>query len=108
MHGYIVNRVLLLIPTLVGAAAVVFVLMRLIPGDICVLRLGSGGMSVNPHAIALCHAELRLDRPLIVQFLDFVWGFFRLDFGISMWSGKPVAEEIAARLPIINLKTAKA
>jgi len=67
-----------------------------------------GGMSVNPHAIALCHAELRLDRPLIVQFLDFVWGFFRLDFGISMWSGKPVAEEIAARLPIINLKTAKA
>ena len=107
MHRYVVNRVLLLIPTLIGAAAVVFVLMRL-PGDICVLRLGSGGMSVNPHAIALCHAELRLDRPLIVQFLDFVWGFFRLDFGISMWSGKPVAEEIAARLPIINLKTAKA
>src|SRR5215470_8788229 len=100
MHRYIVNRVLLLIPTLVGAAAVVFVLMRLIPGDICVLRLGSGGMSVNPRAIALCHAELGLDRPLIVQFLDFVWGFFRLDFGISMWSGKPVAEEIAARLPI--------
>jgi peptide/nickel transport system permease protein len=100
MHRYIVNRVLLLIPTLVGAAAVVFVLMRLIPGDICVLRLGSGGMSVNPRAIALCHAELGLDGPLIVQFLDFVWGFFRLDFGISMWSGKPVAEEIAARLPI--------
>src|SRR6516165_3428429 len=100
MHRYIVNRVLLLIPTLVGAAAVVFVLMRLIPGDICVLRLGSGGMSVNPRAIALCHAELGLDRPLIVQFLDFVWGFFRLDFGISMWSGKPVAEEIAARLAI--------
>jgi peptide/nickel transport system permease protein len=100
MHRYVVNRVLLLIPTLVGAAAVVFVLMRLIPGDICVLRLGSGGMSVNPRAIALCHAELGLDRPLIVQFLDFVWGFFRLDFGISMWSGKPVAEEIAARLPI--------
>src|SRR6516225_8003135 len=56
MHRYVVNRVLLLIPTLVGAAAVVFVLMRLIPGDICVLRLGSGGMSVNPRAIALCHA----------------------------------------------------
>jgi peptide/nickel transport system permease protein len=37
---------------------------------------------------------------VILQFLDFVWGFFRLDFGISMWSGKPVAEEIAARLPI--------
>jgi peptide/nickel transport system permease protein len=100
MYRYIVNRVLLVIPTLVGAAALVFVLMRLIPGDICVVRLGSGGGSVDPRAVALCHAELGLDRPVILQFLDFVWGFFRLDFGISMWSGKPVAEEIAARLPI--------
>jgi len=74
--------VLLVIPTLVGAAALVFVLMRLIPGDICVVRLGSGGGSVDPRAVALCHAELGLDRPLILQFLDFVWGFFRLDLGI--------------------------
>jgi len=100
MYRYIVNRALLVIPTLIGAAALVFVLMRLIPGDICVVRLGSGGGNVDARAVALCHAELGLDRPLIVQFLDFVWGFLRLDFGISMWSGKPVAEEIAARLPI--------
>jgi peptide/nickel transport system permease protein len=100
MYRYIMNRVLLVIPTLVGAAALVFVLMRLIPGDICVVRLGSGGGSVDPRAVALCHAELGLDRPVILQFLDFVWGLFRLDFGVSMWSGKPVAEEIVARLPI--------
>ena len=100
MYRYIVNRVLLMVPTLVGAAALVFVLMRLIPGDICMVRLGSGGASVDPRALAVCHAELGLDRPLVLQFLDFAWGFFRLDFGISMWSGKPVAEEIAARLPI--------
>jgi peptide/nickel transport system permease protein len=100
MYRYIVNRVLLVIPTLVGAAALVFILMRLIPGDICMVRLGSGGASVDPHAVAVCHAELGLNRPLVLQFLDFTWGFFRLDFGISMWSGKPVAEEIAARLPI--------
>jgi peptide/nickel transport system permease protein len=54
----------------------------------------------DPRAIAVCHAELGLDRSMLVQFLDFAWGFFRLDFGISMWSGKPVAEEIAARLPV--------
>ena len=90
MYRYIVKRVLLVIPTLVGAAALVFILMRLIPGDICVVRLGSGGGSFDPRAVAACHAELGLDRPLIVQFLDFVWGFFRFDFGISMWSGKPV------------------
>jgi peptide/nickel transport system permease protein len=100
MYRYIVNRVLLVVPTLVGAAALVFVLMRLIPGDICMVRLGSGGASVDPRALAVCHAELGLDRPTVLQFLDFAWGFFRLDFGISMWSGKPVAEEIAARLPI--------
>ena len=100
MHRYIVNRVLLVIPTLIGAAALVFVLMRLIPGDICAVRLGSGGGKLDPHAVVACHTELGLDRPLILQFLDFVWGFLRLDFGVSMWSGKPVAEEIAARLPI--------
>jgi len=100
MYRYIANRVLLAIPTLVGAAALVFVLMRLIPGDICVVRLGSGGGNVDPRAVAACHAELGLERPVILQFVDFVWNFSRLDFGISMWSGKPVAEEIAARLPI--------
>src|SRR5258708_3338010 len=100
MYRYIVNRVLLVVPTLVGAAALVFVLMRLIPGDICMVRLGSGGASVDPRALAVCHAELGLDRPLVLQFLDFAWGFFRLDLGISVGSGKRVAGEIAARLPI--------
>ena len=100
MYQYIVKRVLLVIPTLVGAAALVFTLMRLIPGDICLVRLGSGGGHVDERAVASCHAEIGIDRPIIVQFLDFVWGFFRFDFGISMWSGKPVSLEIATRLPI--------
>src|ERR1041385_225284 len=89
MYRYIVSRLILAIPTLIGAAALVFIMMRLIPGDICVVRLGSGGGSFGPLAVALCHKVVGLDQPLIVQFLDFVWGFFRFDFGISMWSGKP-------------------
>jgi peptide/nickel transport system permease protein len=100
MYRYIANRVLLVIPTVIGAAVLVFLLMRLIPGDICAIRLGSGGAMADPRAIARCHAELGLDRSIFLQFLDFAWGFVRLDFGTSMWSGKPVAEEIAARLPI--------
>jgi peptide/nickel transport system permease protein len=100
MYRYVVHRLLLAIPTLGGAAALVFVLMRLIPGDICVVRLASGGGNFDPHSVEICHAELGLDRPVVMQFLDFVLGFFRLDFGMSMWSGKPVAYEIAARLPI--------
>jgi peptide/nickel transport system permease protein len=100
MHRYIVKRVLLAIPTLAGAAALVFVLMRLIPGDICVVRLGSGGSHVDPRAVAACHEELGLNNPAIVQFLDFLWGFVTFDLGDSMWSGKPVTYEIAARLPV--------
>ncbi len=100
MYRYIAKRIVLVIPTLIGAAALVFVLMRLIPGDICMVRLGSGGGSFDPHALALCHEQAGLDRPLIIQFLDFLWGFFRFDFGISMWSGRPVSLEILSRLPI--------
>src|SRR5499427_1494436 len=100
MYRYIIKRILLVVPTLLGAAALVFLLMRLIPGDICVTRLGSGGGTFDERAVAVCHAELGLNRPIVLQFLDFLWGLFRFDFGNSMWSGKPVSYEIAARFPI--------
>lgn len=100
MYQYIAKRVLLTIPTLLGAAALVFLLMRLIPGDICLVRLGGGGGSFDPKALVACHAEIGVDRPVIVQFLEFIWGIVRFDFGTSMWSGKPVTTEILARLPI--------
>src|ERR1700710_649025 len=100
MYRYVLKRVLLVIPTLIGAAALVFLLMRLIPGDICLVRLGSGGGSFDPRALAACHAELGMDRPVFLQFIDFLWGFFRLDFGTSMWSGKKVTTEVLARLAI--------
>ncbi|HSU05886.1 MAG TPA: ABC transporter permease [Acetobacteraceae bacterium] len=100
MYRYIVKRVLLVIPTLLGAAMLVFVLMRMIPGDVCVIRLGGGGARFDARAVAACHAQLGLDQPVWRQFLHFVWGFCHLDFGTSMWSGKPVAYEIGTRLPI--------
>ncbi len=100
MYRYIVSRILLVFPTLIGAAVLVFALMRLIPGDICVVRLGSGGGTFDEAAVQTCHAELGLNQSIWRQFFDFVWGFMHLDFGTSMWSGKPVSFEIAARLPI--------
>jgi len=100
MHRYIVSRMLLVVPTLLGAAALVFILMRLIPGDICLVRLGSGGTSFSAEALAACHAEIGIDRPWLLQFGDFVWGLVRGDFGISMWSGKPVIQEISTRFPV--------
>jgi peptide/nickel transport system permease protein len=100
MYLYIIKRVLLVIPTLIGAAALVFLLMRLIPGDVCVIRLGSSGGTFDPKAVALCHKELGMDRPVWIQFFDFMWGIVRFDFGTSMWSAKPVTTEIWARLPV--------
>jgi len=100
MHRYIVSRLLLVIPTLFGAAALVFILMRLIPGDICLVRLGSGGSSFSAQALAACHAEIGIDKPWIVQFANFISGLATGNFGISMWSGKPVIQEIATRFPV--------
>ena len=100
MYRYIINRMLLVIPTLLGAATLVFIMMRLIPGDICLVRLGGGGTSFTAQALAACHAEIGIDRPWILQYVDFIWGLFTLNLGNSMWSGKPVFLEIVTRLPI--------
>ncbi len=91
---------MLTFPTLLGAATLVFILMRLIPGDICLVRLGSGGTSFTAQALDACHAEIGIGRPWIVQYLEFLWGAVRFDFGTSMWSGKPVIAEIATRFPV--------
>src|SRR5207248_11255269 len=99
MYRYIISRILLVFPTLIGAAALVFMLMRLIPGDICLVRLGSGGTSFTQQALASCHAEIGIDRPWIVQFREFLWGLARLDLGNSMRSGKPALVAIATRFP---------
>jgi peptide/nickel transport system permease protein len=78
----------------------VFVLMRLIPGDVCLLRMSGGAGYVDPKAIDLCRTELGLDRSYLVQFLDFIWGFVRFDFGNSMWTGRPIIEEIGLRFEL--------
>lgn len=100
MHQYILKRLLLTIPTLLGAAILVFLLLRLIPGDICVLRMAGGAGHIDANAIDLCRTELGLDRPYVVQFLDFIWGFIRFDFGKSMWTGLPIIEEISLRFQL--------
>ncbi|HKA70818.1 MAG TPA: ABC transporter permease [Xanthobacteraceae bacterium] len=100
MHQYILKRLLLMIPTLLGAGLLVFTLLRLIPGDVCVLRMVGGAGYVDPKAIELCRMELGLDRPYVVQFLDFIWGFVRFDLGNSMWTGRPIVEEISLRFQL--------
>ena len=89
-----------MLPTLLGAAILVFFLLRAIPGDVCEVRLAGSGLYVDESEIELCREKLGLTKPLFVQFVDFVTGYFRWDLGDSMWTGKPVTEEIAVRFPL--------
>ncbi len=100
MHQYIVKRVLMMIPTLFGAAVLVFFLMRAIPGDVCELRLAGTGATFDPDALRLCQLELGLDKPLIGQFFSWVGGFFVGDFGNSMWTNQPIVDEIGLRFQV--------
>jgi peptide/nickel transport system permease protein len=100
MYFYIVKRVLLMIPTLIGAAVLVFILMRAIPGDVCVLRQATGGSGVDPQILANCRAEIGTDKPMIVQLLVFLKGLATFDFGTSMWTGRPIIEEIGLRFQL--------
>jgi peptide/nickel transport system permease protein len=100
MFTYIVKRVLLMIPTLIGAAVIVFLLMRAIPGDVCVLRQATGGGSIDPTVLQNCRAEIGTDRPMVVQFLAFIKGLVTFDLGKSMWTGRPIIEEVGLRFQL--------
>ena len=100
MYKYTIKRILLMIPTLLGAAIVIFLLMRLIPGDVCALRLAGEGAWVDPKAIEACRVRLGLNDPFFIQFWDFVSGFFVFDLGTSMWTGQPITHEIGLRFEL--------
>jgi len=98
VQAYIVRRLLLIIPTLVGVAAIIFVLMNLVRGDIAELLLAGEGANVSKEQIEALRRELGLDRPLLVRFGDWLWGVLRGDLGESFYTRRPVASEVANRL----------
>ena len=100
MQRYIIKRFLLMIPTLLGVAVLVFVLMRIVPGDIVELRYTLEGAAVSQEVLAKERARLGLDKPMTQQFAEWMWGILRLDFGKSMWTDNPVTQEIALRLQL--------
>lgn len=100
MLRYTINRVLLAIPTLFGVAVLVFFLLRVVPGDIVEIKLRGDGGSVTQETIELERKRLGLDRPLAVQFGEWMVNMAKLDFGTSMWTERPVVTEIAIRLEL--------
>jgi len=97
MGKYIVKRLLLMIPTLLGVAVLIFFLMRVVPGDIVELRFAGESAFAQKENLDKERARLGLDRPLWQQFLSWMLGIVRLDFGTSMWTGAPIIEEITLR-----------
>ncbi len=98
MLRYTAKRILLMVPTLIGVAILVFILLRLAPGDIVELKLLAEGGRVSPEALATERARLGLDKSYWLQFVDWMAGLAVFDFGISMWTGRPVIDEISSRL----------
>ena len=89
-----------MIPTLLGAGILVFFLMRVLPGDICLVRWVDYGTNLDPNLLEFCRNQLGLNDPLLTQFLKFISGVLTLDFGKSMWTGRPILEEFELRFAL--------
>jgi peptide/nickel transport system permease protein len=97
MWKYLAKRFLLMFPTMLGVAIVTFVLIRVIPGDVVELRLAGDRGSVSQEMLDRERARFGLDRPVFEQFVTWISGVVRLDFGTSMWTGAPIWQEIKLR-----------
>jgi peptide/nickel transport system permease protein len=100
MSKYIAKRVLLMIPTLLGVAVLIFFLMRIVPGDIVELRVAGESSFASQENLDKERVRLGLDKPLWQQFATWMAGLARLDFGTSMWTGSPITEEIRLRFAL--------
>lgn len=97
MVRYLQKRLLLAIPTIVLTSMVVFLMLYLIPGDPASIYLGEN--KATPERLAEMRQIMGLDRPLYVQYGDFVAKALRGDLGRSLQTGQPVTKEIRDRLP---------
>ncbi|HKC98793.1 MAG TPA: ABC transporter permease, partial [Methylomirabilota bacterium] len=100
MTKYIVKRLVLMIPTLLGVAVLIFFLMRIVPGDIVELRFAGESSYAQKENLDKERVRLGLDKPIWRQFLTWMLGLLRLDFGTSMWTGAPIMEEIRLRFAL--------
>jgi peptide/nickel transport system permease protein len=100
MHRYLLKRFLLMIPTLLGVAVLIFILMRVVPGDIAELKHAGEGAAITQEVLQKERQLLGLDKPVWYQFGAWLWDVARGDFGISMWTGRPVLYEISIRFQL--------
>jgi peptide/nickel transport system permease protein len=97
LRRYLARRLLVAIPSLLIASLVVFALPRLIPGDVVAMMLEEKAYARD---LAEMRAKLGLDRPLHIQYVEWLGRVLRGDLGESLWTKRPVVEELARRLPV--------
>ena len=102
MRKYLAQRLLIAIPTLFGVTLLIFIAMRVLPGDPLAAISGEGGGTyvLSPEQLRAARASLGLDRPYAVQYLDWLGDILRGDLGKSFWRGEPIRELIFRRAPI--------
>src|SRR3990170_676569 len=101
MLVYIIKRLLMMIPTLFGVAVLIFVLLRVVPGDVVEARyMTQGSQFTSQDLMDIERKKLGLDQPVWKQFTTWMWGVLHLDFGLSMWTGSPITEEIKLRFAL--------
>ena len=100
MIRFLLRRLLLVIPTLIGVAVAVFFLIRVMPGDVVMMKFMAEGATVSEDVLDMERKRLGLDKPLYEQFTDYMVGLARFDLGQSLWTGESVAKEIATRAPV--------
>jgi dipeptide transport system permease protein len=97
MLRFVLTRIGLIVPTFIGIILLTFILIRLVPGDPIEVRRGERGITPERHA-ELMH-EMGLDRPLYVQFFDYVGGVLKGDLGTSVITHRPVMDEFLTLFP---------
>jgi peptide/nickel transport system permease protein len=102
MRKYLAQRLLIAVPTLLGVTLLIFIAMRVLPGDPLAAISGEGGGSyvLSQEQLQAARASLGLDRPYVVQYLDWLKDVLRGDLGKSFWRGEPIRELIFRRGPI--------
>ena len=98
MARYVARRLLVLIPTLVGMSMLIFLMVRLMPGDIVNSLIGVDE-TVTEEEIAALRAQFGLDKPIPVQYLDWLGDILHGDFGRSFRSREPITRQLFRSLP---------
>lgn len=96
MLKYTIKRVLMLIPTIIGITLFIYLIMSFVPGDPAELL---SPPEATAEEVEVLRAELGLDKPVLVQYVNYMWDILHGDFGVSWFTKQPVIDEIVNRMP---------